>query len=262
MKADTNESPRFSICITHYNNVKTVREALESLFSQIDERFEVVLVDNESNDGSYEILRSFGEDHSLKLLRAKCTRGRGRQIAFEESIGRYVISNIDMDDVLSPGAIGKALGLYESKCDGQLLWIRSVRPRPGSWGTSVMIAPRPLIAQLGGWRNVNVLEDRSLAARAAKVGLYRWTRMSLHSRVHVRPRGWSLRSSLEYYFCLIKLGGRITRRTLYHRLVSFIFRLYFRIPADETFDDLQGDFDDLDERLQIHYGGDVACNEH
>jgi glycosyltransferase involved in cell wall biosynthesis len=163
--------PQYSICITHFNNAPTVRQSLESILSQIDDRFEVIVVDNKSYDGSYEILKQFADAGAIRLVQAKSGRGKGREIAFEKSIGKYIIANLDMDDVFKPRLI-ELLTRYHTVAEGNLLWVHS-RMKGGFWGgESITIAPRELIRELGGWRDLQTFEDLELCSRAARHGRY------------------------------------------------------------------------------------------
>src|SRR5438445_3448665 len=124
-------NPSYSICVTNYNNVLTLRQSVESILNQIDSRFEIVVVDNKSTDGSQLVLREYSNRGKLKLVRARCSRGKGRQIAFENSIGNYVISNLDFDDVFQP-RLDELLNKYHATCKETLLWVKSVDKR-GFW---------------------------------------------------------------------------------------------------------------------------------
>lgn len=154
--------PLYSICITHYNNLPTVRESLESILGQIDERFEVVVVDNLSSDGSREILQHFAAKGLVKLDERHCSRGRGRQIAFEESSGDYILSGVDLDDVFRP-VFKPLLEAYHRFFEGKCL-LMSGR------GEAITILPRALVERVGGWRDIPAGEDLDLWARIAKEG--------------------------------------------------------------------------------------------
>src|SRR2546428_13910234 len=95
-------NPKYSICVTHYNNAPTLRQSLDCVLNQIDDRFEVIIVDNLSSDGSANILQDYSLREKITLIRRRCSRGRARQTAFENSSGDYVIANLDMDDVGRP----------------------------------------------------------------------------------------------------------------------------------------------------------------
>jgi glycosyltransferase involved in cell wall biosynthesis len=154
--------PECSICITHYNNAPTVRESLESILGQIDDRFEVVVVDNFSNDGSREMLQEYAEGRRIRLVERHCSRGKGRQIAFELSSGDYIISGVDLDDVFRPVFL-RLLEAYHRFFEGQCLFMSGKHE-------AITIAPRTLVERVGGWRDVPAGEDIDLWARMAKEG--------------------------------------------------------------------------------------------
>lgn len=68
---------KYSILITNYNTVDTIKQSLESILSQIDNNFEVIVVDNKSKDGSEKILKEFEKQGKIKVISIKCSRGRG-----------------------------------------------------------------------------------------------------------------------------------------------------------------------------------------
>src|ERR1700733_1394153 len=144
--------PTYSICITHFNNAPTVRNSLESILSQLNDEFEVIVVDNKSTDGSYEILKEFADAGKIKLIQAKSSRGKGREIAFENSKGEYIVANLDMDDIFKP-RLRELLARYHEVTEGKLLWAYSRMKGKGFWGgESFTIVPRGLLQEIGGWR--------------------------------------------------------------------------------------------------------------
>lgn len=178
---------KYSVCITQYNNVRTVKRSLESILNQLDDQFEVVVVDNMSGDGSYEVLREFEKARRISLIQAKSTRGRGRQIAFENSSGDYIVANMDMDDVFKP-RLSELLVRYHALAEGKLLWAFSRMRGLGFWGGEAFtIAPRRIISELGGWRDLQVFEDMELCARAARKGLYLRGEFSLLDATNLHP---------------------------------------------------------------------------
>ncbi|MEM3504546.1 MAG: glycosyltransferase family 2 protein [Nitrososphaeria archaeon] len=148
-------APVYSICITNYNTIDTIKESLESILDQIDERFEVIVVDNYSTDGSREILENYARQGKIKLILEKCTRGRGRQIAFENSHGDYIISGLDMDDVFYP-VLKEILKIYHSKYEGCLGLIKG------------QISPR-WVAEAIGWKDLQSREDMDYIRRASRL---------------------------------------------------------------------------------------------
>ena len=92
----------YSVCITNYNSIDTIRSSLESILSLLDDSFEVIVCDNYSNDGSRQVLEEYALKGRITLIVEHCSRGKGRQTAFESSQGKYIISGIDTDDRMTP----------------------------------------------------------------------------------------------------------------------------------------------------------------
>src|SRR2546427_4705175 len=179
-------NPKYSICITHYNEAPTIRASLESLLSQIDSNFEIVVVDSKSSDGSEEILREYSRKGMIKLITRRCSRGRGRQIALENSTAAFIIANMDLDDIFRP-RLRELLEKYQENCSEDLLWVQSIEER-GFWGRgNITIAPRGLLVDIGGWHDLQIGEDWELCRRAAHVGRYRWTYFKLLERANPHP---------------------------------------------------------------------------
>jgi len=156
-----------------------LKASLESILNQLDERFEIIVVDSCSDDGSLSILEDYEKAGRIRLIVRKCTRGTGRQIAFDNANGEYIISNLDTDDIFNP-CLNDVLNIYRNSCDGMML--RLVSPKDiGRWHGNFAntIAPAELIRGLGGYADVQFGEDIDLWCRAAEKGKYRWARFNL-----------------------------------------------------------------------------------
>ena len=175
------DSPIYSICVTHYNNADTIRRALDSILAQIDSRFEIVVVDNFSSDGSREILEEYLRAGKInRLVEKHSSRGLGWQTAVENAKGKYVLVDLDMDDEFKP-ELKRLLEFYHSKCEGYIL--AAVADLESAWSKNVTIGPRKLILELGGWPDLQFYEHSNLWGRAALKDLYRWTSFSLVTNV-------------------------------------------------------------------------------
>jgi len=191
--------PKYSICITHYNNRDTLEGSLRSILSQIDSTFEIVVVDNMSTDGSLEVLQRYEKEGAISLIVKRCSRGRGRQIALEHSIGDYILSNIDFDDQILT-KLQFALAKYEQSCRSDLLRIDSVDSRSFWGGESVNVAPRTLLSSLGGWRDLQLGEDWELWRRAANAGRYKWTYYQLLALTNAHPERKTLVGRMRFRY--------------------------------------------------------------
>jgi glycosyltransferase involved in cell wall biosynthesis len=209
------KTPKYSICITNYNCGPTMQSSLQSILGQLDGRFEIVVVDNLSTDASRDILRAFEARGKLKLIERKCSRGKGLQIAFENTIGEYIVSGLDLGDTYR-SRLASFLDFYHAKCEGKLLH---------GLNEAVIVAPRSLIENLGGWRDLQRSEGWDLWSRAAKVGLYCWTifiltesrdRSTFRGQSEAHPElntfvGWH-RRQYEVYRDSLRLGRRLFPR--------------------------------------------------
>ena len=100
-KNDNVEQKKFSVIIPCYNCVETVKECLDSIYSQTYKKFEVICVDDGSNDLTYEILSKYKlKEKKLIILKNKSNRGIAYSInrALKISTGQY-IAFIDGDDI-------------------------------------------------------------------------------------------------------------------------------------------------------------------
>lgn len=250
-------NPKYSICITCRNEAKTIRASLESILNQIDDRFEVIVVDSESTDGTLEILKEYVERGKIKLIVKKCSRGRGRQIAFENSSGEYVISNLDMDDIIAP-KLNELIEFYHRKCEGRLLLAISNTLDRGA--QNIVILPRSLLLRIGGWRNLLYSEDWDLWSRAAKIGSYCFTSFNLIERLGTHPERRKLlkklRLRLIQYVDRYRLGRRVISKDEHintvQRLVLLLAR-FISLFMESYKDDFNVHFEPYDSSYYIPF---------
>jgi len=61
--------PTISVCVPTYNGVKYLPECLESILSQSLDSFEVLVVDDHSNDGTFDLVQEYAaRDRRVHLL--------------------------------------------------------------------------------------------------------------------------------------------------------------------------------------------------
>ena len=153
--------PRISLCSTNYNTYPITRRSLESVLASIDGLdCEVVVVDNFSDDGSYEALMSHPKSVPILLERRRCSRGMGRQRAYQMSRGDYIVT-FDLDTI------------YNDRWARLLRWVIANEIPFGLSAVFSQFYPRPALRQVGGWRDFQYWEDVDLWVRLAARGLYR-----------------------------------------------------------------------------------------
>lgn len=143
---------------TVYNNSNIVEDSLKSILEGLVKNFatfEIVVVDNYSDDGTYEILHKY-EGENVIVIRALCSRGKGRQIALENARFDYVFP-IDLDTIYSFDYFTLLSNIVEKGIDDDTVIDG--------------IAKKSTLLKLGGWRDLNVSEDIELCARAIHHGI-------------------------------------------------------------------------------------------
>lgn len=155
-------TPSHSVAVCNYNMADTVEPSLRSMLDQVDDRFEVVVVDGGSTDGSRALLRDLEAEYDR--LRAVLDRadendwlGGDRNVSFAESEGEYVLESLDTDDRYFDGVIEDFVSIYhalEPAVDGGFFLS----------GTGMNMAPRSLLLD-EPYHDLGGAEDRDLWRR-------------------------------------------------------------------------------------------------
>ena len=95
---------RYTICICNYNVAATLEAALLSIISQVDNSYQILVVDDGSSDNSISILRDLQKRYSnfnaIFLQRdSRRKLGDTRNISIKAAKGEFVIMHIDADDI-------------------------------------------------------------------------------------------------------------------------------------------------------------------
>ena len=99
-------NPLFSVLIANYNNGKYLREAINSVYSQIYTNWEIILVDDASTDNSQEIYSELEKDDRIHIYYNEKNMGCGytkRRCA--ELANGELCGFLDPDDALLPHAL-------------------------------------------------------------------------------------------------------------------------------------------------------------
>lgn len=112
---------QLSIVVPFYNeekNVGIVIDALVSLFEKNDFEYEILAVNNGSNDGTEDIIKKYVEtNHSIRLVKIINNIGYGNAIIQGLSLGKYhAIGYIDGDGQINPADI---LNVYDKLIKGK-----------------------------------------------------------------------------------------------------------------------------------------------
>lgn len=107
------DQPKISVVMNCHNGSRYLREAIESVYWQDYEDWEIVFWDNGSDDGSGEIARSY-DDGRLRYFRGeeKVSLGEARNLAMRECLGEYICF-LDADDYWLSGKLSKQVMAME-----------------------------------------------------------------------------------------------------------------------------------------------------
>ncbi len=114
-KSNGEDLPAISVIIPVYNAVKTLQQAVESVLTQSFQDFEIILIDDCSTDGSYDLIKDLWENNTririvqnIKNLGPDPTRNYGMRI----SKGKY-ITFMDDDDFYLPDLLSNFYKIAE-----------------------------------------------------------------------------------------------------------------------------------------------------
>lgn len=113
-------SPLISIITPNYNCARFIAQTIESVLAQTYTNWEMLIVDDCSTDGSYEIAQEYAEkDSRIKVFRNEKNSGAAisRNRAIEASSGEYV-AFLDSDDLWLPEKLEKQIAfMQQHDCD-------------------------------------------------------------------------------------------------------------------------------------------------
>lgn len=158
----------------------TLRESLISVLEQINDEFEVIVIDDGSTDNSKEILKNLCSEYKklnvYYLEKDKKRRlGKTRNISFGKARGQWCIFHIDTDDLIGAHILDfvKVIEVVNSKFNKDCLYS----------GKQIHMAKRDFLLSKGPFKNIYRGEDRDLYQRLALTN--QWITIS-HERFILR----------------------------------------------------------------------------
>ncbi|MBI4397741.1 MAG: glycosyltransferase [Candidatus Omnitrophica bacterium] len=106
--------PEVSVIITSYNNAAYLETAVESVLAQTVSNYEIILVNNGSQDSTDSIARRYESEGKIRycFLRENQKAAGARNAGMRLSLGRY-IALLDADDVWFPERLERSLRFLE-----------------------------------------------------------------------------------------------------------------------------------------------------
>ena len=113
-------APRLSVTVTNYNYGRFLAQAIESILGQRFADFELILIDNVSEDDSVDVMRGYERsDPRVRVIVHDQNLGMIASLmeGFDQSRGTYRVQ-VDADDwVLSPDAFGIQVAMLDANPD-------------------------------------------------------------------------------------------------------------------------------------------------
>lgn len=113
--------PEVSVIMNCLNCAKYLREAIDSVYAQNYQDWEIIFWDNASTDNSADIAKSY--DNKLRYFRGEHTipLGYARNMALEKATGTYV-AFLDCDDLWLPEKLEKQMELFNKNPEVALVY--------------------------------------------------------------------------------------------------------------------------------------------
>ena len=124
-----NDQPLVSIVMNCYNSDTYLKEAINSVFEQTYQKWEIIFWDNQSTDQSAQIVKSYNDDRVKYFYAPTHTPlGEARNLAIEKVSGEWV-AILDCDDIWDKDKLQasfKLLNSYNQKEEVSLLYSKTV----------------------------------------------------------------------------------------------------------------------------------------
>jgi len=116
-------SKLITIYITNFNYANYIDKAIKSVLNQSYKNFEIIIVDDASEDNSKEILKNYESNKKISIIYNKKKKGliRSSNIAIKASRGVFFL-RLDADDYLHPNAIGTMFKIIKNSPNTALIF--------------------------------------------------------------------------------------------------------------------------------------------
>ena len=119
---NTKKNPLVSIIMNCHNGEKFLQEGVKSIINQTYKNWELIFLDNISNDNSKKIIKSF-DDIRVKYFRTKkfLTLYYARNLAIKKAKGKYICF-LDVDDFWTKDKLKKQIFFFLKNINYKILY--------------------------------------------------------------------------------------------------------------------------------------------
>jgi len=137
MKLTNSEQPLVSVIMPTYNHAKFIGNAIESVLNQTYQNFELIIIDNYSEDDTEKIVASYENDRIIYLkLRNNGIIAASRNHGIKYSHGDY-IAFLDSDDIWLPEKLEKQIKLFQISKETAMVYTRFKTIKEGTISSSI-----------------------------------------------------------------------------------------------------------------------------
>ena len=124
-------TPIISVIILYYKRAETIRETLDSVLRQDLARFEVIVVDNHSEDGLAELIHAQYPQCSYIELPKNVGACAGRNVGLRAAVGEFLVFLEDDVSFASPFELSKMVTAWRDHPEVQVLAFQVCDPDTG-----------------------------------------------------------------------------------------------------------------------------------
>lgn len=108
------ENIKLTIAIPTYNRCELLKQTLDSVLKQNRDDIEIIVSDNASNDGTFELIKKYQHIKNFRYVYNKTNLGMDRNFlnCIQQSRGEY-LEFLSDDDILLPGAVDKVISYID-----------------------------------------------------------------------------------------------------------------------------------------------------
>jgi glycosyltransferase involved in cell wall biosynthesis len=199
-KKEMPNKPKVSVIMPVYNGEKYVRAAIDSILAQTFTDFELLIIDDGSNDKSIKIIKSYS-DRRIRIIRNDKNRGLPytRNEAIESSLGEY-IANLDCDDISHLSRLQKQTDFLEANSDFGLIGSfieninKSGKTIGNMWSFPAPVEEVPAILFFGNYfaQSSTMIRKSSLPTNGYDVNMPVAEDYDLWIRIAEKSKAWNL----------------------------------------------------------------------
>lgn len=120
------KKPLISIICPLYNKALYISETIESVLSQTCQKWELIIVENGSVDGSIDCVKKFVDDRIKLIISSKRGPGSARNQGIMNALGEWILF-LDADDLIKPDYLANQLNFADRNPEADIIvgkWVQ------------------------------------------------------------------------------------------------------------------------------------------